>query len=466
MRRSIVALLSVLVPAQVFAEEGAPLALTEVLRSTLATHPKLAEARARIDEVRGERLAYQQAFEPQIVGGALALPAGFYEYWQMAAAIEQTLPVLGVKMEGGYRLARGNIPPYYGERVTRDGGELFAKVTLPVLANRSIDKDRAAIRKATIEIAARDAEGAQTWLQVARETSIAYWRWVAAGQRLRVAIELYRIAGERARRMDAQAEQGALPRITKVDNNRVLLARKSTILKLEAEFVKAQAELSLYYRDRRSLKPLWVPLDQVPIVMQVAPPTVASSPAVELEDAFRQRPELRVLRARQEQASVDLELAANQALPKLDVAAFAARDLGEGPESLGQVDVGMGLELSIPLLRRQARGERRSVRAKLASIAAKRRALRDSIAADLRQAAEVADLARRRFELAREQLEAAQRLADAERQRLAEGASDILVVNLRELDVASAANDTIDAAFDANRAAAELVFARGTTKTR
>ncbi|MBT8492310.1 MAG: TolC family protein [Deltaproteobacteria bacterium] len=464
MKALVLTIVGLLVPAQAAAETGGPLGLTEVLESTLATHPKLADARARIAEVQGQRLAVRQAFEPKVVGSALALPAGFYEYWQMAAKVQQTLPVAGIKLEGGYRLGRGDIPPYYGERVTRDGGELFARLAVPLLADRSIDKDRAAIRKATVEIAARDSERVQTWIELARDATLAYWDWVAAGQRLRVALDLRRIAQERATRINAQADSGALPRITKVDNDRVLFARQSSVLKAEAQFTKAQAKLSLYYRERDSLRPIRVPVVRVPEALQAAPAIVKGSVDSWLKNALRRRPDLRVLDARQKQVAVDMELADNRALPNLDLGAFVARDLGDGSETLGQTDVGVGVQISIPLFRRQGRGLRRSARAKLASIEAKRRGLRDRIAAELKQAAQVAKLSRNRYDLARKRLQATERLANAERRRLAEGASDVLVVNLRELDVASAAADAIDAALEVNRAVAELIYAQGGTR--
>ena len=64
-------------------------------------------------------------------------------------------------------------------------------------------------------------------------------------------------------------------------------------------------------------------------------------------------------------------------------------------------------------------------------------------------------------DLAQQRLAATERLADAERKRLREGASDVLVVNLRELDVAKAAVDAVDAALEVNRSMAQLLFARG-----
>ncbi len=60
-----------------------------------------------------------------------------------------------------------------------------------------------------------------------------------------------------------------------------------------------------------------------------------------------------------------------------------------------------------------------------------------------------------------EQVERANQLAEAERERLREGASDLVVLNLRELAAAEAANQVIDAHADFERARADFLVATG-----
>ena len=463
MRGLAIAFVTLVVPVEAFADDRnrQRLSLLTVLESVRDTHPALSNARARVEDARGQRLARSGAFEPRLTGSAGYVPVGYYEYWQMAAALEQTLPVAGIEVEGGYRMGLGDIPPYYGERATRDGGELFARVKVPLLADRSIDKDRAAIRKAEFEISVRDREMEKTWLAVTRDATVAYWKWVAAGQKLRVAVELLRIAEERSLLIDRQAEQGALPRITKVDNERIVIARRSRILRAKAAFAAAQAELSLYYRDPQSLSPVRATVTQVPRALEIIPDPIEARVELWLSEALSSRPELKILETKRKQAEVDLRLAKNQLLPKIDLGAFVARDLGNGADSLGGTEVGVGVEFSIPLLRREARGNGRSAQAKLSGIAAQRRGVIDRIGAEIRKTAEVATLSRQRVEQSQARLKATRRLAEAENRRLEQGTSTVLIVNLRELDVAAAARDAIDATLELNTAIAELLFARG-----
>lgn len=451
-----VALLSV--PGVVFAQRA--LDVSEVLTSVAETHPKMAEARQAIELELGRKLTALRTQEPRVAVSASAVPAGYYDYWTLASTISQRVPSTGVKLVGGYRLGQGDIPAYYGERETRDGGEVFAKVAVPLLANRSIDKDRAEIAKT--EISALQARFAMesSWLEIARKASLAYWEWVAAGQKLRIAEDLLRIAKERAERIHKQAESGAYPRIAVVDADRVVLSRQSKLLQARGKFAGAQQKLSLFYRTNEGI-PNAPGLGRVPDEM-LSPPNISDT-SIEswIEAAVAQRPELEVAESEKRNARVDLAMARNRSLPTLDANAFVARDIGSGSESLGRTDVGIGLTLSIPLFQREGRGKRREANAKLAMIEAKQRGLRDMIAMSIRKSATLAILAAERRVVAEDRLKATEQIAEAERERVRQGASDLLTLNLRELDVAAAANEVVDSQLEAHRASIELVYSRG-----
>jgi cobalt-zinc-cadmium efflux system outer membrane protein len=448
-----------LIPSTALAEPS-PLRLAEVLESVAVTHPKIAEAQAFIRAQRGRRLAATALNEPKVGVSASANPYGYYDYWQFATTVEQRIPTTGVKLLGGYRLGQGDIPLYYGERETRDGGELFAKLAVPLLADRAIDKERAEVEKA--RIAAEGAGFAQetTWLELARKASLDYWEWVAAGQKLLVAEELLRIATERVGRINKQAASGAYARIAIVDAQKVLLSRQSKLLQAKGKFASAQQKLALQFRAADGI-PQTVPLARVPGDIRLPKAIAPSKIESWIQSAIAMRPELKQADNQKRQARIDRALAKNKALPTLDANAFVARDLGDGSATLGQTDVGIGLTFSVPLFRREGRGLQEQAEAKLAIIEAKQRGLRDQIAASIRQSAQLAQLAAQRTVVAESRLTATEQLADAERERILQGASDLLTLNLRELDVASAANEVIESKLAAHRATIELIYSRG-----
>ncbi|MCA9582935.1 MAG: TolC family protein, partial [Myxococcales bacterium] len=117
----------------------------------------------------------------------------------------------------------------------------------------------------------------------------------------------------------------------------------------------------------------------------------------------------------------------------------------------------------MPLALRKARGDYRSAQAKVAAQEAKLRGIRDRIAADVRQSHVDVDAALRQLDNARKQVEAARRLAEAERDKFEHGASDLVIVNLREIAAADAARLEIDAlaAYQKALAAYRAATARG-----
>lgn len=468
----------ILVWAQVAAAESTPLTLPEVLSAADATHPKLAEADAAIGGKQGAHLAATGAFEPIVKADGQALPWGFYRYLQWSARVEQTLPVGGIKVKTGYRQGLGKIPPYYQERATRDGGEVFASIVAPLLHGRSIDGARAKVRKAKLAVEVERLAREAARLAVARDAALAYWKWVAAGQKVRVARDLITIARRRTERIRAQAQNGALPGVAIVDAERVLWARESAALAAQGKFVEARAKLSLYYRDPQR-RPIFASLEQVsniaidaragePGAGRTPEPTGATTEAqigAWLAAGVERLPAMRMLALAERQVRVELELADNQRLPTLDAFAFTARDLGPGDAVPSNTDIGVGVSLSVPVFRRKARGNARTARAELAKIAARRRGLRDRVGADVRAGVQALELAGERARLARERQRAAETLAEAERTRLVQGASDLLRVDLRELDAASAARAVIDAQFERRRALTELRYAQGAFPT-
>ena len=435
------------------------LTLIEVLASSASSHPSLAKGQARVEQRLGQQLAAKGAFDPKAKAYVNGLPAGYYSYLRWAASIEQTLPSGGVRVRTGYRQALGDIPSYRGEYATLDGGELFADVSVPLLANRAIDESRARLQQQTAGVAEDRYRLAATGLKIARDATIAYWKWVAAGQKLRVARGLAAIAVERAGRIRTQAERGSRPGIDVVDADRVAWSRQSDTLAAERDFARAQAGLSLYYRDPQR-QPVTVPLERVPAERTLVPVDTGQFDDW-VAEALRNRPDLHALELADQRARIDLRLAENQKLPTLDARMFVARDMGEGDSSLGDTDFGLGLSFSWSLRQRKARGKAAAARAKRAAIEAERRGLRDRIVAELQARAREVELARERAKLAQQRLQAVEVLARGERTRVQQGASDLLRLDLREIDVARAAREAIDATLEHNRAVAALLFTRG-----
>ena len=160
-------------------------------------------------------------------------------------------------------------------------------------------------------------------------------------------------------------------------------------------------------------------------------------------------------------AKVDLRLAKNRVAPEARVSAYLAKDLGDAPPELAPTEFVATATLSMPLALRKARGELRAARAQLASLDAKLRGLQDRIAAEVRLARVDLIAAHDQLELASQQLAVARKLVDAEREKLDQGASDLVFLNIREIASADAARLEVEAILRFHVAHADYLAALG-----
>ncbi len=438
----------------------APLRLEEVLDSVDATHPDVEKGQRGVDKAEAKALAARGGFDPKFSIKSKWSPVGYYDNTQIDATLEQPTTLWGASLYAGYRVGWGEYPSYKGDLQTRSAGEIRAGIDVPLWRDGPIDARRAKIEQTKIGRKGARASLSATSLAVQRKAAKAYWKWVAAGQKLDVADALLDLAKRRDVALASQVAAGAVEPIKQVDNRRLVLERTAKVVAAQRAFDAATIDLSLYLRDGEQV-PVRVSEDRV---LEKFPDPVATDGLdmdQQIAQALRRRPEVEVVEAEKEVASVGVRLAKNRRAPQANLQSFVAKDIGDGPVELAPVEWGLGLVISIPLPLRKARGEYREAKAELAAVKATARGLADKIAAEVRLAEVSLRAARRSWALAKEQVEVATTLAGAERTRFREGASDLIVVNLRELAEADAENAAISAAAEYHQAYAVFMTATG-----
>ncbi|MGH1344013.1 MAG: TolC family protein [Nannocystales bacterium] len=442
-----------------WARAAAPLRLKQVLDSVQDTHPTLEGAQQKREAAEGKALSARGGFDPKVALKGKWTPVSYYENAQIDATIEQATPLWGASVYAGYRFGWGDYPAYKGDLRTREYGELRAGINVPIWNGGPIDGRRAKIATTKAGIQDADAQLDATALALEREAAQAYWSWVAAGRNLAITEGLLELARARQKALDAQVDAGAIEAIKKVDNERLVFSREAKVVKARQKLDKASIELSLYYRDAK-LRPMRPSADQVPAEIRDPGPPSSVSLDAGIAEALERRPELAALDAQRDAADVEVRLAKNLRSPDASVQAFGAQDFGPGTIQ-PSAEFGVGFVLSIPIPLRKARGHLQVARAELAGLRAKVRGTRDKIESEVRKAHVALVASQRTWDLARKQADAASRLADAERRKFREGASDLVVVNLRELAVASAQASVVEAAADYHRAHADFRVATG-----
>lgn len=428
------------------APSARPLELEEVLASVDNLFPLLIAAQQERLLADGDVLSAIGAYDLTFSANGISNNIGYYSYARQMVSVEQQLGPGGVKVFSGWRRGQGQFPVYYGERETYGGGEFIAGAKVPLLRNRSIDKYRAELRKATIARAAAEPDILKARLQFLLAGRRAYWDWLAAGQAYSVALSLVEIAERRDAALARRIEEGVLEGIERTDNQRVIVQRQAKLIATQQKFQQASIKLSLFYRDDVG-QPVLVDAARLPAGFPAAEPTDRQRLPDDISLALASRPELVKIRLAREKANVDLRYAENEFLPNLDAVAYGSQDVGDPTrkDDKGPFQLEAGLYLDVPLQRRYARGRILTARTRFTQIAAEERFLRDKVVTEVQAAVTAIEAAYRQIGRARKTIELARVMEQAERTKLELGRSNILFVNLREMATVDAAILEIEA---------------------
>lgn len=176
--------------------------------------------------------------------------------------------------------------------------------------------------------------------------------------------------------------------------------------------------------------------------------------AADIDRASRRHPILRELALRRDGLLVALSLDKNALLPDLRVGVEGSKDLGRsaaGISSIGSfstnpnddTEVKASVRFEVPALLRTARGRVATRRAELVRLENETRYARDSIEAEIRRAMVAVQAAYDQTRLARESHALAVRLQLGEERKLELGSSNLIDVNIRELQAAEAARSLV-----------------------
>lgn len=428
-----------------------PLEVEEVVQRALRYHPKTAIAEAKVEEARAKIVGSMGSFDTKLSLGAQTDPAGYYDKRKGKVALSQPLQTLGIDVEGGIRYGE-DLPSYAGKDATSFGGEGYASLRFPLLRDRSIDMRRFGLKTAEIGLTLAQRRLDLALLELRADAATAYWKWVAAGQKVRIEERFLRIAAERQEAIRHQIENGSSPAILERDNMRLIVSRQGRVVVAERKLAEAALYLSLFLWEDESHAA--VPArESLPDSIDIRSVAVDHELAKDRDSLLEARPDLRMLRQLRAQLSLQQSFGANLATPSADLRVEASRDVGErqrygaGPNEItrNRTEVGLSLSFELPAQRRKGRGEMQAATAGLRRVDAEiSYGLREA-EVELERAHVVLNAARQSVELAQEAYALSLELEKAERKRFYLGQSNLLFVNTREEMSATAASELVEA---------------------
>lgn len=439
------------------------LGLVEVVKNAQDRFPLVLAADAEKQGAEADLLAAEGGFDPLWRTTGAVVATGAYPSQRIDTVLEQPTPLWGTSVFAGYRVGLGKYAAYDGKLETNDHGELRAGLRVPVLRDGPIDRRRATIQRAEIAVEIAKLGVDQQKIEITRVTSQRYWDWAGAGARLTVVEGWLALAEQRNGDLKKRVEQGDLPELEQFENERSVLARRAQVVTAKRQLEQAAIDLSLFYR-KADGTPNQPARDQLPKSLPEPPVAEPQTSAKDVEtQALARRPEPKRAEAARASAAVELDLARNQALPAIDLFVAGSADLGPGDEKRGIPVLEAGIVIDIPILGRPQRGRVRSGEAAVKRTEKVAELARDRVGAEVKDARSAMDAARKRAEVAAQEVALAEKLEALERKRFDLGDSNMLTVNLREQATAEARIRRVDALVDYQKAVAAYRAAQGLT---
>lgn len=419
--------------------------LGDVLRSVATQYPPYLAALIERDVAEGRMRSAGGAFDLGTFARVFGSPRGYYESATVETGVEQFLGIWGATVFGGYRLTDGDtLPDYYGQRTER-GGEARVGFKLPLLQDGSIDMRRAALMKARLDRELANPVIRRQQLDFLRSGAVAYFNWVASGQRLEVAEELLRVAGDRQEAIRKQIERGLSAPIVETENRQLVVSRELGVVRARRRFEASSLALSMFLRNGQD-RPVVAGRERLPGVWPEAAGPEPEPEGERLREALERRPELRQLALVRERMEVDLRVARNTLLPRLDAGVEASQGLGsERYRDRSELEMKVGMEFRMPLQRSQARGTVQETQARLEQLERQVGFARDRVLAEIANSHQAVVAAHEQLERAALNARLARSLQDVERDRFEQGAADLLALQIREQAAFQARMEELDA---------------------
>lgn len=408
----------------------------EVIKSASKNYPKILSYYEKVTAAEGTALNSLGFFDIKLKQSYLDKSRGFYDGKISDTLLEKELGFMGAKVYGGYRKSFGDFADYEGGSRTNQGGEYRAGAKFSLLKDSLIDQNRLGVILSNLGIEESKIQLETIKREIERDATKAYWKWISYAKIFHIYDDLYRLSLKRQTQLEERLKKGDIAEIIVLENKKNILRRKSSLAKARQDFENAAIYLSLFWRNDHGNPTIPKP-NQVPEIHFSLHEIENSQTIRDLEIALSNRPELKILKIQKEQNNNQLKYSKNLFKPQLDVDLGASKDLGKGPISRSQSNNYVGVDFSIPLQQREARGKSAEYESKLKSIKYEQQLVEEKIKAELEQIkVQISSIIEIHQNLL-EEAKLAELLENSEREKFKHGASNFFLVNLREQDTAA-----------------------------
>jgi len=431
-----------LIAALCFPSLSLGLTEAELVQSVKQTYPLLLKERANIEQSMQKERAAFGAFDPAINGYAKFIPEGGYESRYGEAMLDMPIEDSPLKIFSGYRIGRGDWPIYEQKSLTNEYGEVKAGISYSLIRNNRIDMPRANLYKARINVEVAKANLDYQYLTILRDAKAAYWQWQGSLRKVKIATLQLEIAETRRGAIKKAVDLGDRAHIDLVENDRLIMQRKSMLVKAQRDEFQFRNQLSLYYRDANG-QPKTIAANATPKPMPVKQARLLLT---DVKALLSYQPQLKLLDHLMDKEKVNIKLFENNRQAKLDVALYYEKQFGEGNPLLQKSSANIGLTYQIPLLNRKANGQRAAAIQRVKGYRYEQQLIADKLGVFLKNTLNTQRLIYQAHQLQEKELDFAEQLETAETKRFESGDSSLFLVNQREQVVALTQSRLVDLA--------------------
>ena len=448
-----------------------PLTITEVLARIELTHPLLRASGTERAQARAKILKALGAWEPTFKN---VTEADRYQSWNFLAFVNTTTggyndTKLEVGHPWGFRV-HGGIRSGFGDRTNQQAHALIPSDGLLYWQNQQIlaggeghllrglvmNDEYADYQKAQLMGPLAEIHVAQKRQDLYLAGAIQYWDWQVAVKQAEVRRQNLAVAEARLAQVEGQAKAGKISPLDVAEMGQEVQNRREAAIAAQRQVEYEQYKLSLF---------LWENGEPVAPRPEWAPEFTGETPLPTEEDiaaakvsAKEDRPEVQALYIEAKMNNIDLKLAKNYLLPKLDFR-------GGQMDAASDWNVGVGYRIeswfAMPLFQREGRGKVMYAEADQQQLILKQLFAEQQVNIDVDNWLSAIVRARERVRAAAEAYRLAKVLEEGERKRFDMGITGILFVNKREQNAVEAAYELYRAQYDYVLARGGLLWARG-----
>jgi HAE1 family hydrophobic/amphiphilic exporter-1 len=368
---------------------------------------------------------------------------------------------------------------------------LSLSFTQPLWRNRSIDANRHSIRIQKKFIEQSDSDFRARTISIISQVQAAYWNLVFALRNQQNQLESLNVSRQNMRIIEAQIEAGAKAPLDRAQVQTDIASRETNLFIATQNVSVAEntlKQLMLHGPEAPEWTAQITPTDSP--VLDIAPVNLPLA----LEEAHKNRPEIRRLNLQKEINTLDLQYYDNQTKPQINLTGTVAttglagtnilpacppptagapcvttKYIGGYGQDLSNLfsgttrNVNFGVSISFPFKNRTAEANLATARVQREQLEASFRSQDQAIEMDVRNAAQAVDTARRRVIASKAARESAEQQLAGEEKLYEVGRSTTFLLLERQNSLTAARTDELAAQTDYNKALADLQRATGST---